>query len=450
MGMLSWIESQGEQRWLLTLAVVALVVRLAWAGLMAERQPRFDELAYIGHAVRLSQGEGYVDEARRKTAFWPVGYPACLAAAYRLTGSRPATGIGLQIGIGTLTCLLLYFLGKQTFGVPVARVASLLLAIYPNQVAFSTLQLTEPLFTLLLVGAFALLLRSLNAGSWRYAGVGVLLGLAALTRPAILLFPLLLPFWYFSQGRRWRHALGASLVVFCSTLVTVSPWMVRNHQLSGRWTDICIGRGYDFWAGNNPQALGGYRHPKDFGARLWNGAEHDWERGYGLGWETICEAPWTAVIRALGKITYFFALETDGVVWNLKGFYRAPPLLWTLVLLLLANAAYVAMLAIGLLGLLSSPWRSPPTSLFLLLSGYLVIIAVVFFGDPRYHFALVPLMLLFSSKGLVCDGQPLLTAVRQGESWAKRRVFIWGGAMSLLALMMVVNLGLKYLESQRY
>jgi 4-amino-4-deoxy-L-arabinose transferase-like glycosyltransferase len=416
---------------------------------MAERQPRFDELAYVGHAVRLSQGEGYVDEAKRKTAFWPVGYPLCLAVAYRLTGSRPATGIGLQIGIGTLTCLLLYFLGKQTFGVPVARVAALLLAIYPNQVAFSTLQLTEPLFTLLVVGAFALLLRR-NAGGWGYAGAGMLLGLAALTRPAILLFPLFLPFWYLSQGRRWRHALGAGLAVFCSTMVTVSPWMIRNHQLSGRWTDISLSGGYAFWVGNNPEALGGYAHHKNLWTPLWNGAEHDWVRGYRLGWETIREAPWSAVIRALGKITYFFALETDGVLWNLKGFDRAPPLLWTLVLLLLVNVAYAAMLATGLVGLLSSPWRSPFTSLFLLLTGYMVIIAVAFVGDPRYHFALVPLMLLFSSKGLVCDGPRLLTAVRQGEPWAKRRVLIWAGPMSLLTLMMVVNLGLKYLESQRY
>jgi 4-amino-4-deoxy-L-arabinose transferase-like glycosyltransferase len=448
--MLSWIETQGERRWLLTLAIVALVVRLAWAGSMAGRHPRFDELAYVGHAVRLSQAEGYVDDAKRKTAFWPVGYPACLAVAYRLTGSLRVAGVALQIGIGTLTCLLLYFLGKQTFGVPVARVASLLLAIYPNQVAFSTLQLTEPLFTLLLIGAVTLLLRSVNVGSWAHAAAGLLLGLAALTRPAILLFPLLLPFWYLTQGQRWWRALGAGLVLFCSTLVTVSPWMVRNHQLSGRWTDICIGRGYDFWVGNNPQALGGYRHSKDFGAPLWDGAEYDWDRGYRLGWETICEAPWHAVMRAFGKITYFFALETDGVLWNLKGFDRAPPLLWTLTLLLLANAAYVAMLATGLVGLLSSSWRSPLTNLFLLLSVYMVIAAVIFFGDPRYHFPLVPFMLLFSGKALVCDGQPLFAALRQGETWARRRVFVWSSAMSLLALMMAVNLGLKYLESQRY
>jgi 4-amino-4-deoxy-L-arabinose transferase-like glycosyltransferase len=450
---LSWIESQGERRWLLSLAIVAVVLRLAWAGLMAEREPLLDEAAYIGHAVPLAQGEGYVNEAKSKEAFWPVGYPLCLAVVYRLTGIGLASGVGLQIGIETLTCLLLYILGKRTFGTLIARVAALLLAIYPNHVFFSTLHLTEPLFTLLLIGAFALLLRSLNIGSWGYIAAGMLLGLAALTRPIILLFPLLLPFWYVSQGWRWRHALGISLVVFCSTLVTASPWIIRNHQISGRWSDITTSGGFNFWIGNNPLALGGYRAPKNIRATLWDGTIWDgttYERGYQLGWQAIRDAPWSAVLRGFRKISYFFALETDGVVWNLKGFERAPPLFWTLVLLLLANAAYVVMLGTGLLGLLSPPHPSSMTTLFMLLSLYMVMLTIAFFGDPRYHFPLVPFMLLFSSKGLLCDGQRLLTVLRQGKFLGERRIFMWTTAMSLLVLTMAGNIWLKYLESQRY
>jgi 4-amino-4-deoxy-L-arabinose transferase-like glycosyltransferase len=446
----SWIESQGERRWFLSLALVALIVRLGWAGLIAERQPRFDEKAYIGHAIRLSEGEGYVDEAKRKVAFWPVGYPLCLAAAYHLIGTSRATGLGLQISIGTLTCLLLYLLGKRIFGTLIARVAALLLAIYPNYVLFSSLQLSEPLFTLLLIGAFAFLLRSLNIGRWEYAAAGILLGFAVLTRPAILLFPLLLPFWYASQGWRWRHAFVASLIVFCSTLATISPWMIRNYHISGRWTDISTSGGDNFWVGNNPLALGGYVRPENIYAPLWDGAGYDWQRGYRLGWATIRDAPWEAVIRGFRKISYFFALETDGVLWNLKGFERPPPLFWTLILLLLTNIAYVVMLGTGLLGLLSSPCPSPLTTLFMLLTAYLLMITIAFFGDPRYHFPLVPFMLLFSSKGLLCDGQRLLIALRQGEFWGRRRIFTWTTAMSLLLLTMAGNLWLKYLESQRY
>jgi 4-amino-4-deoxy-L-arabinose transferase-like glycosyltransferase len=447
---LEWIDSLGERQWLLGLAVVAVILRIGWVGLMVERQPRFDETAYIGHALRLARGEGYVDEEKRKVAYWPVGYPLSLAAAYRLTGTSRGTAVGLQIGIGTLTCLLLYLLGKKTFGTSIARLGSLLLAIYPNQVFFSSLYLTEPLFTLLLLGAFAFLLRSLSGGVWARVAAGVLLGFAILTRPAIILLPLALPLLYVGQGWRLRHALGASIIVVGSTLATISPWMLRNHQISGRWTDISTSGGDNFWVGNNPSALGGYGRPKDIYAPLRDGTEINWQRGYRLGWTTIREAPWSAVIRSFQKVTYFFALETDGVVWNLKGLQRPVPLLWTLVLLLVANTAYILVLSTGLLGLLSPPRPSAMTSLFILLSAYLVGITVVFFGDPRYHFPLIPLLVLFSSKALLADWPRLLTAFRQGEIWSKGRIFVWAATMSLFVLMMAGNLWLKYLELQRY
>lgn len=73
MGMLSWVESQGERRWLLAVVAVALIVRLTWAGLIAERQPRFDELAYVGHAVRLSQSDGHLQHQRRPARFLSCG-----------------------------------------------------------------------------------------------------------------------------------------------------------------------------------------------------------------------------------------------------------------------------------------------------------------------------------------------------------------------------------------
>jgi 4-amino-4-deoxy-L-arabinose transferase-like glycosyltransferase len=419
---------------------------------MVERQPRFDEVFYIGHAIRLSQGEGYVDETKKQVAFWPVGYPLCLAATYRLTGTGLAAGLGLQISIGTLTCLLLYLLGKRTFGTLIARVASLLLAIYPNHILFSTLHLTEPLFTVLLLGACALLIRSLNNGSWESIGAGILLGLATLTRPAFFLFPLLLPFWYVGQGWRWRHAFVTSLLVFCSTLATLSPWLIRNHQISGRWTDVSTSGGYNFWLGNNPLAWGGYSRPENIEAPLWDGTKYDWQRGYRLGWETIRAAPFRAVTQAFRKITYFFALETDGVLWNLKGFERAPQVFWTLLLLLVVNTAYIGMLGTGLLGLLSPPSPSAITTLFILLSTYLIIITIAFLGDPRYHFPLVPFMLLFSSKGLLLlyDRQRSFGALHQGQIWGKRRMLKWAAAMLLLMLMMAGNVWLKYLEFLGY
>lgn len=85
-------------------------------------------------------------------------------------------------------------------------------------------------------------------------------------------------------------------------------------------------------------------------------------------------------------MSYFFALETDGVLWNLKGLAQPPP-----------------AICFAVLGLTYMPLTCPLASLFLLLTGYLVLVAVVFIGDPRYHFALIPFIRLLR-QGRLLDG----------------------------------------------
>ena len=41
-----------EGRWLIALAVIAVLVRLVWAVQMSDRAPRFDEVEYIDLAAR--------------------------------------------------------------------------------------------------------------------------------------------------------------------------------------------------------------------------------------------------------------------------------------------------------------------------------------------------------------------------------------------------------------
>jgi len=141
-----------EWRWLVTLGVIALVLRVGWAVLMMDRTPQFDEVEYMEFATRLAAGEGYVDESGRPVAFWPVGYPAVLSLVFRLAGPSPVAGVGLQVALGVATCLLLSIVGSRVLGPGPGRLAGLLLAIYPTHVMYSTLHLTEPLFMLLLLG----------------------------------------------------------------------------------------------------------------------------------------------------------------------------------------------------------------------------------------------------------------------------------------------------------
>jgi 4-amino-4-deoxy-L-arabinose transferase-like glycosyltransferase len=445
-----WIGRLSETQWLMALGTLALMVRLLWALVMADRVPQLDEVQYIEHAVRLARGEGYVDGAGNPTAFWPVGYPALLSLAYRLFGESKATGIGLQIVIGVATCLLLSVAGTRLFHREIGRWAGLLLAVYPNHVMYATLHLGEPLFTLLLLAALIPVVSRSDPGLLRSITAGMLFGLATLTRPLIFLFPLLLPLAWSKEDRRTGSAIRTGAVVFAATMLTVSPWLWRNHGLTGRWTTLSTNGGDVFWVGNNPRALGGYRHPQDLREPLRVGDHFVRERGYRLGLESIVEAPGRSMLRAMQKITYLFAIETDGSLWNLKGLTQPRPILVTLLLLALANVAYLLVLSSGLLGLMDSSASPLFRRIFLLLVAYTIAIVMVFFGDPRYHLPLIPPLLLFSAQGALDKAPRLWRSVRAGESSVRRPLSAWGALMVMLISMMLLNLGLKWLETIVY
>jgi 4-amino-4-deoxy-L-arabinose transferase-like glycosyltransferase len=161
---------------------------------MMDRQPHGGESAYIGHAQRLLGGAGYVDPSGRPSSYWPVGYPATLALAYLVGGDGFLTAAVFNALCGTATVVLIFLLASSLFGPRVGQLSGMLIATYPNHVFFASLRLSEPLFTLLLVAAAFVLLgrptRERNA-----MAAGLLVGLAALTRPGITLFPLMLPVW---------------------------------------------------------------------------------------------------------------------------------------------------------------------------------------------------------------------------------------------------------------
>ena len=439
-----------ERSWLLILAAIAFVIRVGWALLISDREPRFDENAYIGHAERLSEGQGYVDTDGNPTAHWPVGFPALLSLAYRLFGSNLHTGVALQILLGVLTCLLLSIVGERLLGRRIGRMAGFMLATYPNSIFYSTLQLAEPLYTLLLLGAVSCLVSSQRKVQQGAIAAGALIGSAALTRTDVLLFPALLPLWYHINGHRWRAAMRLSLWAACAALIVVSPWMIRNRLLPVGSANVDSKAGGVFWAGNHPTALGGYVVPREVMSALRNEPGKNKSHGLRLGWESIKTAPGAALRRSLQKISYFFAMETDGVLWNLKGLRTRPSLYTLLPLLVIANLAYLVVVSSAFLGIVTPPRHRSLATLLSLLTTYFLMVTVVFFGDPRYHYPLIPIALLFSSKALLEDWAQVVTGLRSGnhESW--RLVMTWAVLGFLFFLLMAVNLWLKYLEAQRF
>jgi 4-amino-4-deoxy-L-arabinose transferase-like glycosyltransferase len=212
------------------LACVALGPRLLVA-LVFSHEPVWDGHYYHFGAERIAAGLGYSEDVMvhghpvwKPWTHYPVGYSAFLGVLYRIFGSGIVVAPVANAVIGTLTAVVVHRLALHYLSETRARIAGALCALHPGLIAYSAVVMTEPLaaFLLLTAGYAAVRCR----GHWAALPLtGVLLGLAALVRPASLLA---VPLFFFTTPRPFLKALGRTLAVGAITLLTILPWTLRN------------------------------------------------------------------------------------------------------------------------------------------------------------------------------------------------------------------------------
>lgn len=251
-----------QQRWLaradlLPVTVIALaagVSRLAWVAIV-KAQPVSDFLFYYRGAVNIATGAGYSirDHA---TAFFPVGYPALLAAVFKVAGTDTAVMKLTNVALWVVAAVLAYVLGKQVAGRTAGIVAGAIVACYPEYIVYSGLGASENLMVPLLLGTVVVLAGAApgRMSGRRAALAGALLGAAILVRSTALPLPLLFVAYLLVRGRSQALRPAAALLGVCTLVVL--PWVVRNQVNIGAPVTSTNG-GYTLWMGLNPDATGG-------------------------------------------------------------------------------------------------------------------------------------------------------------------------------------------------
>ena len=214
-GIESRFEGLTQRRFLAWVLGGALALRLAWISLIPIHLEA-DWLEYDGYALRLAQTGVFSVDGRPTTVRVP-GYPALLAAVYKVCGHSPKAGVLVNILLGIAIVALSYLLVRRQWGEVRARWAAILLAVFPSQINFQAHLSSEPLFTALLLGSLVLLLGSGNRQTLtRALAAGLVLGLAAAGRPICLLLPFGLAVWMLLlDGPRrifegWRATLAGA------------------------------------------------------------------------------------------------------------------------------------------------------------------------------------------------------------------------------------------------
>ena len=254
--------SQRRFAWLSVAAVggVALLVRWWAAALVVFPIPE-DSAYYVGVARHLLAGQGLVTDALWSYGTTPLVLPRpafelwgplpSLVAAGPMALLGPSFGAAQLMSVlaGVAVALLAWRLAADLAterGLPPNRARNLALgtglavAVYPLLVLHSTLPDSTMLFAALALGVCLLatrLIRAPAAGSLRDPrlwGLGVLLGLAALTRSEAIWLALV---WAILVLRvptaTWSTRLRLLLLPAVVALVLYTPWLVRDVLVFG-------------------------------------------------------------------------------------------------------------------------------------------------------------------------------------------------------------------------
>lgn len=219
-----------------------------------------DSHLYVALAESLVRGQGFSIHGH-PTAYVTPGYPLFLATLYA-AGLSNSLVVGLvQAVLGGVTCVLIGRIANLVGGPRVALWAGLLGAVYPHFIFWTGYVLTETLFVFcVVVSLLNLAWLSVRLSAFRAVGCGLLLGVAALVRPVMLGFAVMVPLWLLWMPRTpfLRRLLLATLLS-CAMAILLLPWAVRNSMTLGSPVFTSTESGVVFYQGNSAGSTGGSR-----------------------------------------------------------------------------------------------------------------------------------------------------------------------------------------------
>ncbi len=220
-----------------------------------------DASTYRLWASKLAAGTSY---GERVFQMGPL-YPYFLALNLKL-GIGNYSVIFIQALLGSLVAVMVYFIAKGLFCKWAGLISALLTAIYAPFIFYDGLLLSESLQIFLLTAALLLLvIDTKKYGLIRLGFAGLLIGLTALGRATILLFPIaLVIFWliqYFcARAKNSGTLLRRSGVLIAGVILGILPATINNFSY-GDSTLISSNTGINLYIGNHAGSNGAYVEP---------------------------------------------------------------------------------------------------------------------------------------------------------------------------------------------
>jgi len=433
--------------WMCAIFALALMIRVLH--LVADGHSPFFEFRGIDaldyHRMALGVHDGTWPNGQ--PFFWAPLYPIWLGIWYGILGHAAMPLKLLQSVIGAASCVLLYRIGRRLFvHKSVAVAAGLAAALNGTLVYFDGQLLSANLDVFLQLLALDTLLAAAACRSHgRWIAAGLVIGLSAVNRGAILLLLPLLVIWIIGILRRgWplgaypgRHpvprwqTLGLLACTMLPTVATLGMTVLHNVRADGQASGgemgllpVASNLGINFYLGNHPELheINRTNHPRHFVHydEIMALPEKAGVTGAFAGSQFLfhrtlrdISANRTAWLRLMGlkarELLNGSEIPRSG---NIYAHRRYSPVLKALIWQRLIAFPSGLIIPLGALGiaLLIRNWRGN----FLPLAAILgqVAFILMFFVTARYRLPIIPLLTLYA-----------VYALREFSAWVRIRAY---------------------------
>lgn len=360
---------------------------------------RSDALWYHNAAIAIAAGQGLqVDGA--PTAYRPPGYPILLALTYRLLGPNPEWAWIWGLASTGVILLATYRLADRLYGETIARIATLITALYPALIFYTAQPMSDLVFT---AGLMLVLYVVALHPPYRWTqtiAIGVALGLLTLTRSVSIGLILVIPLLWFLKKSDVRKLLLHFSLLMCVFTMSLIPWMARNYRIFGIPT-LGTNMGLVLYIGNHTDASGGFDMsvvppPLVQSSQQLNEAQVD--RVYlQAALQFIVAHPIEALSIAPKKILQLYLPEVsaaqlvlqDQPPWIKYTFYGITQIFYIPILM---------CFALRTLNIVHSTRRPRAIKwIGFIITGYFTVMAMLFFGQDRFRLPFLPWMILETS-----------------------------------------------------
>ena len=254
------------RRTLLRLMLISFILQLAAIGILRQYKTRSgdDHFAFgweMGRIARsIALGEGFSNPYGGNTgatAWEPPLYPYLMGGVFKLFGVYTYASAWVLLAINSLlavlTCIPVYLIAERTFGERVAIWSAGTWALLPYVWYWSIHWLWDTTFTPLVLSLIFLVALEMEQWPGLHGWIifGALWGVGALANPSMLTF---LPFcglWIWRQRfKRGLPSLAGVAAASAIFFLVLSPWLIRNYEVFGRFVFLRDDFGLQLRLGN--------------------------------------------------------------------------------------------------------------------------------------------------------------------------------------------------------